>query len=184
MTAPSFTTKTMRRVSLIRLSGLPSTTTRLASFSGFQCAPLLRRVDDRGRVLGGRGDRLQGRQTRLDQEFQFAVQAFALKITRVDGVGAGCKQNPRIAQPRHIAFRSLQIHVHGVVAFGGDLFGRQAGVLFAQPIERALRRRVGNQRAVEEAQIRKAAPETRFLHREGGNQKDIALLQRRNRCRR
>ena len=37
------------------------------------------------------------------------MQAFALKVARIDGIGTRGEQDPRIAQARYVAFRPLEI---------------------------------------------------------------------------
>ena len=45
----------------------------VGKLSSLQCSPFVGRVDDGGGVLGGGRDRLQWRQTGLDQQFQLAM---------------------------------------------------------------------------------------------------------------
>ena len=94
-------------------AGLPRTTSRSAAIPGAIAPHSLLRVHEARGVVGGGGNRLKRREAGLDEQFQLAVDAFALEDAGVGCVGARDEQHTGVAQPLHIGHGGHEAFLDG-----------------------------------------------------------------------
>ena len=126
-------------------------------------------------VIGGRANRLQRRPARVNQQFQFVMETFALKYTRIRCIRAGGNQESRIMQFLYVAhgfLMSLKIF------FRLFLFCLGLGLprVLRQFGQEPWRHGIGDIRLFEEVNVVQPRVRKRFRDHQRGYEKNAMLL--------